>query len=454
MKSIKRVSLMLVLLLLLGGTILLDPLLRFTIDLYRERFTEAGTIYLTQLRSSDTLRCESSTKLRSYVDNLLEQYYARETSYDRITGVLTAMTGTDLPQSDIERCLRSANEMETARADLARADAYFQNGDYGLSIPFYRRSLAADGSAAFRLEQAEVLYKNSVLDLAQTAMDSCRYDDAEGLLQEGLSLFAADADLSAALEDVHRLRAGQSYHTWTEEARLLLSAEGPGAAFRYVDDLLAQAPDSYELTYLDQLIRHEYEEDVCERAQALRSAGDPETACSLLTDGLNWLDSAQMQALYAEARADITFWLVDLPVLRDETADPRTGAQSTIARDSILSDAQLNAHTHSFWADIGSVCFTLDEDFKTFAGTVAFPKGEKSDIYWVSATLQIFADGRLIAEFRDVDESSSPLPFSLPVAGVRELTLVWTSEGAGGWKDWGRFAAIFDGRFMTTSPSQ
>ena len=97
--------------------------------------------------------------------------------------------------------------------------------------------------------------------------------------------------------------------------------------------------------------------------------------------------------------------------------------------------------------------FMLDEDFGTFAGTIAFPLGEKSTIYHTSATLEIYGDGQLIAEFKDIDGTTSPIPFSLPVTGVRELTLVWTSKGADGWKDWGRFAAIFDGRFLVPAPA-
>ena len=57
-------------------------------------------------------------------------------------------------------------------------------------------------------------------------------------------------------------------------------------------------------------------------------------------------------------------------------------------------------------------------------------------------------------EFKNMDEASAPLPFSLPIAGVKELTLTWTSEGAGGWKDWGRFATVFDGRLLVTAPDQ
>ena len=110
--------------------------------------------------------------------------------------------------------------------------------------------------------QAEALYKNTTLDQAEAAMADGRYDDAETALSTCISILEDDKDLIAALEDVGKLKAGQIYHGWTEEARRILATDGPEKAFAYVADLLKQSPDSYELEYLDQLIRHEYEADI------------------------------------------------------------------------------------------------------------------------------------------------------------------------------------------------
>ena len=64
------------------------------------------------------------------------------------------------------------------------------------------------------------------------------------------------------------------------------------------------------------------------------------------------------------------------------------------------------------------------------------------------------ADGKLLSEFKNIDSSSSPFPFSLPVDGVDELTLIWTCSGANGWKDWGHFATLFDGTFQSAPPRE
>ena len=420
MKTAKWIILISLLLLLLAGAVLLDPLFRFTMDLHREQFTDAGAVYAAHLAASETRRRESAAQLKAYVEDQLQRYYAKEISFDRIMGILSALSKTGLPQQDVSRCRHDAEKMEQARTDLAQADALYQQGDYGSAIPLYRKSLIADEGAPYRLMQAEALYKNTTLDQAEADMADGRYDDAEAVLSACLSILEGDMDLSTALADVGKLKAGQIYHGWTEEARRLLTAEDPEKAFAFVADLREQSPDSYEL----------------------------------LEEALLWIDSEQVKALRAEIRTAMIFYLVDRPILRDETTSPRTGAISTVARDQVLSDVQANEYAHSLWADVGSVTFALDEDFTTFTGTVAFPQGEKADLYRASATLQIFGDGILLAEFKDMDDASAPLPFSLPISGVKELTLAWTSKGASGWKDWGRFATVFDGRFLVAATDQ
>lgn len=453
MKTGKWIILISLLLLLLAGTLLSDPLIRFFVDLHLEWFSQAEAIYSARLDSSAAARAEAVHHLKVYLDQQSERYLTKEMSYDRIMSILYALSDTDLPQTDIESCRRATETMEQARQDLAQADACFQRRDYVEAIPLYRESLIAEDYAALRLDQAQILYKNFVIDGAERSMEDGQYEAAQTMLSEGLTILGPDDDLSAALEDARKLEAGATYRSWTEEARKILSQDGPEAAFRYVDDLQKSAEDEYALTYLQQLLRHEYEADIVTKATALRGAGDPSGTCAVILEALRWIDSSQLKYLYAETRSTMTFWLVDQPVSRDDTGDPRTKAQSTIARDQILSDAQWQTYAHCFWADLGSVSFMLDEDFGTFAGTIALPLGEKTSIYRASATLQIYGDGQLLAEFKDMDGTSSPIPFSMPVDGVVELTLVWTSKGADGWQDWGRFAAIFDGRFLVPPPT-
>lgn len=450
MKTFKRIILIVLLILLFVGAILMDPLVRFVLALRMERFSDADAVYAGRINgSSPRLKTEADSQLTEYVAKQLQLYYDRGMPYDQTRRILSSLAETGLPQQEIDAAIRAADEMEKARQNLIQADGLYAAGDYGRAIPLFRQALIADESAGFRLEESKIRYKNGILDRAEAQMDAGEYEAAEDLLLDSIDVLkTGDADLAVALEDARRLKAGEIYNARTQEARRLLNTEGPDAAFGYVAELLRETPDSYELMFLDQILRHEYEEDICARAQSLRETGDPVGACSLLSQAMLCLDSERIKVQYAKTRADITFWLVDQTILWEDTANPKTGADSTIARDLSLTDSLSNEYKHSFWADTGSVCFAVEKDYSVFAGTVAFPMGEKSDIYRASATLQIYADGNLIAEFKNIEGASAPIPFSLPVAGIRELTLQWTSEGADGWKDWGRFATVYDGRFL------
>ena len=454
MKKVRKAILILLALLALAGTLLLFPMVRFSLLLRVKRFDGAETVYLSSLSGSDQLSAKAEQTLKRYADGQLEKYYERKLTYEEVMAILQLLSGTELPQDDVAYCLFAATEMEAARNALLAADAAFDAGDYARAIPLYRLGLIADENASGRLHEAEGLYRSRILDAARAAMDSGDLTLAEKTLLDAQSILGADdADLVAALADVHRMEADAAYGATMTEARRLLQAEGPGAAMAYLAGLRSEQLEDYTLEYLEQTLLHEYEEDLCLQARALWEGGDGAAACALLETGLGFLDSAKMTLLLGEIRGTILYLLGDMPVLRDDTASPRTGAESTVARDAVLMDARGNRYSHSFSADAGSVTFDLVGRYAVFAGTVACVNGEGSDIYRTSATLQIYGDGVLLATFKNVTNTTAPADFSLSVTGVRELTLLWTSDGANGWKDWGRFATVFDGRFMTAVPS-
>ena len=444
MKAGKWIILILVLLVLLCGVVLSDPLMRFTLNLAMERFDEAEAVYLDHAY----VQVEAACQLKRYVDYQYGLYDDHQLSHDGIMAILTPLSDTGLPQEEIDRCLHAVDEMETARDDLAQADEFFLNGDYACAIPLFRRSLIADDSAQYRLKQSEAGYKNQLLESAEAAINNRNVEGIEQKLLAGLSALGPDDDLFTAMMDVRRMKEDQAFDALASESRRLMTTDGPDAAFRYIADLRQQAPDEYRLEYLEQSLRHDYEEELCSRAVALRDEGDPLGACSLLEDGLRLMESQRMQTLYAGIRATIPFDLAEISISRDETSNARTGAYSTVTWDQVLQDSLGNQYMHSLYADMGTLTFSLQGAFDLFTGTVAFPLGEQSGIYRTTATLQVYGDGKLIGEFGDLDDTSAPYAFSIPVDDVQELSLVWASEGANGWKDWGRFATVFDGRLL------
>ena len=447
--NIKRSILILSIALLLAGAICFGPQVCFAVDLYMGWYERAESVYTARLSETDAQREKVAHRIQAHMDRKVDRYYKGKLNYDEVMAVFKDITDSELFSKDANRCIRLVDEMETARANLAQADVFYANGDYARAIPLFRRSLIADDSAASRLAESEEEYRKLILLEAKADMDEGRYDAAEGTLLSALEVLGRDdEDLIAALKDARYLQKEQNDSALLAEARRLMQEEGPEAAIVYMADLRRQSPGSYELEYMEQMILHECEEQICAEALSLKEASDLNGACSLLKEGLQWIDSSRMKFLLAEIRGSIVYLLGEMPMLQDESHSLRTGAASTIGRDQVLMDSSSNEYSHSFYADIGSVSLALEGDFSVFTGTVAFPKGETSDIYRSSATLQVIGDGTMIAEFKDIGGASDPVPFYLPVDGVKILTLRWISDGANGWKDWGRFATIFDGLLL------
>ena len=448
MKTGKWIILILLVLAFLAGCFCFGPLALLEVDLRTERFDAAQRIYLSRAFSIEPLKREANVRVHAYVDRLMKRYDARQLPYDTIKDLLLSLTETHLPQDAILERLESVEEMEAARTRLAQADVYYASGEYARAIPLFRQSLIADDFAAFRLEQAETAYKNQILAQTEAAIQEGRYALAETTLREAEDVLGKNEDFSAALQDVRRMEEDQAFDALVEEAHRLMASDGPEAAFSLVNDLRRQQPDYYRLEYLEQQLYHEFEEDICSKASSLWDAGDAMGACSLLEDSLLLIDSDRFRSLHAEIRAKTPILLGEMPVVSDGTDE---AGGRVIARDRFMTDVGGNEYEHSFFAESGTVRFELDGSFSLFTGTVAFPLGERSDLYRSSATLEVYGDGKLLAEFKDFDSASSPVPFSIPVEGVQELRLCWTCKGANGQKDWGHFATIFDGKLITSA---
>ncbi len=186
MKPVKWIVLIsLLLLLLVLGAFLLHPLVRFSINLYLDRFDRAESVYLSGIRDSERLDKAAREQLRRYVDQTAESYYKGELSYGDAMAVLSPLSQADMPQEDIAPVIQAIKEMETARTDLVQADASAAGSDYSRAIPLYRQSLIADEGAAYRLRQTEAAYKNSILDQAEGAMNAGEYASAEAPARYG-----------------------------------------------------------------------------------------------------------------------------------------------------------------------------------------------------------------------------------------------------------------------------
>ena len=116
--------------------------------------------------------------------------------------------------------------------------------------------------------------------------------------------------------------------------------------------------------------------------------------------------------------------------------------------DKYLKDNYGNEYAHSVSVGTGSLTYLVNHQYLTFSGTVACPKGVSSDDYRSSATLRIYGDGEVIAEFKGFNDGSRPEAFSINIKAYERITLEWTCKGMNVWRDWGYFATIFDGVFV------
>ena len=378
MKTIKAVILISLIALLLAVSLLLYPPVRFYLLLGMGRFDRAEAVYLSYLTDSDTLKARAQKRLEDYAHRQLYGYYSGKLTYTRITELLNALSRTKLPQEEVEYCLQAAQNMEAARTAFAQAEKAFASTDYARAIPLYRQALIADEMASQRLEEAESLYRSQVLEQAKACMDKEQYEDAEAVLSDGLAVLENDdVDLMAALRDARRMAADAAYAEAMEEARRLLSEKGPSAAIRFMDDLCASRPEEYALAYLKQQLLHEYEGDVLARAKALWQSGDTSGACALLEEGLRWINSADIAMLLGDIRGSIVYLLNDMPILRDGTANPRTGTDSTILWDGVLTDIRKKCLRPQPLGGLGRYSFRSFGGIRRVRGDGGLPPGGK-----------------------------------------------------------------------------
>ena len=440
-KRIKRI----ILFAIIGGALLcalLLPVSRFGFALLRGDPEAAGAIY-GKMSEGSLMKRGAFSLLDSYANRQMARYQAEKIPYEEALNRLTVLAQAEPKVQAIQEALVAA---QTARRELSEGDALFAQGAYAQAIPHYRLALQGNAEAAGKLYQAQDAYRNQVLDLAIGLMKDEKYEEAQAALQAGLTVLEGDESFTAALADAQVLFDQKVFSDMS--ASVTIDAQSPADALAYVAQQRSLAPQDERWAYLEQQLRAQVEAEAYEKAQALRERGAYPAAVAALDEGLALVDSPRLQALKGEIEALISYWICELTPSRDDTGSPRTGAASTVLRDQVQSDNRANLYDHSLSADIGSLTFSLGGGFSAFTGTVAMPFGSSSDYLRQSADLRIYGDGQLLAEFKGMDSQSEPMPFEISVENVNELTLFWTSQGANGWADWGRFATVFDGRLL------
>ncbi len=166
-------------------------------------------------------------------------------------------------------------------------------------------------------------------------------------------------------------------------------------------------------------------------------------ACNGYADG-NFCNNCGSAKPHGE---DYRVRLGDMEIFLRKT-DGGSSYQYSDEYDRYLTDNYGNTYSHSVSVGTGSLTYLVNHKYLTFSGTVAFPKGLYCDDYRSSATLSVYGDDRLIAEFKNINEATRPEAFSLNIGQYERITLKWTCKGRNIWEDWGYFATIFDGTLV------
>ena len=245
MTAAKWIGLILLLLVLLAGALLLHPFVRFSLYLRLERFDDAQAVYRSHIVDAPRLKANAWESLDGYAHRTLSAYYERTLPFDEALSTLNALFAIEPEQTTVSNCMRDLAATETARNDLAQADALAARQDYAQAIPLYRQALIAEDGAQSRLSQAEFAFKADRIDKAVKAMAEERFEDAEALLTEATALLGPDEEIEAALADVYTLARGKAQSDREREARRLMDAGDVKGAFEYVAACRIAEPDDW-----------------------------------------------------------------------------------------------------------------------------------------------------------------------------------------------------------------
>lgn len=398
---------------------------------------------LFNIENSEKFREE----LQHYMDDILEEYRKNDITFEYLNEKLSGIERLGVMDSERWHISAEAKAINSARESYQEAELEMQNQNYKEAMQLYESVLNTEfesrEDAISKYESAKEHYKEEVIGEVKALISENKYEDAEIVITEGLSLLPEDADFIGLSEECTQAKSDFEIQNIVDQAQTFMQNKEFMEAITYLDESISVYPVKAIIeTREDCLLQ--FETYIREESLKLAKAGEYERAKNLAQDGLSYFGSTEMEDLVEIYSSYIPVRLVDMEIFEDDSWSGGWDFGS-IDKNDYLEDNYGNTYEHSMSADSGSIVYLLDYQYRTFKGVVAFPAGEKSDSYKMSATLQIFGDDDLIATFQDVAEDSRPESFVLDVSKYERLTLKWSSYGLTFTQDWGEFATIFDG---------
>ena len=438
----------------IAAAILLNPVNRLMNSIEKDSFENARLLYENKITDDFDSYQKAHDQVWALAEQWLEQYCNQEISYDYLIGKLDGLDHVGILGIELQDFYSEADYLRYCRETFAAAEKAFEDGDYQGALGLYCMIAGADFEngevASDRYDESVTLYRQQVVKEARSYITAGEFIMAYSLLDSALETLPGDMELLAVQQECIQAEYDHDIHMLLEEARLYMTNRDHVGALTFLDAAIQAYPEEMLLQQERSLCLTEFESYVHQESLRLAREGEYHHALSLAESGLSYFSSTDITELAIIYRSYIPVILGEMEMFQNNTKGG-SWANKTDETDRYLEDNYGNVYTNSLSVGCGSVTYLVNFKYQIFKGVVGFPKGLESDSYRHSATLQIYGDDEMIAEFADVDGKSKPESFALDISSYEKITLKWTCTGANIWYDWGYFATVFDG-FLVPIP--
>lgn len=409
----------------------------------------ASNIYFSQISGNVIKEKWARKGYVDFVENIKDEFENKDIEYDEAERKLNAAGYIVLDDSFYE-CRDAVGIMNSARKGFQDAEDAFEKEKYEEALVNYRNVIALENEnaeeASKKLEVCIEKYREQVLYKYHKYLQEGNYESAYQVLEYAANYLHDDIELSQTMAEHDKLVQETELQNIIERAEEYANNSDYKEALQVINEKLESDSDNGYLEEEREDLKKRYETHVINSAKEAFQEENYEKAYNLVSAGLEYVESKELEKLHEIYKSYIPVKLGDMEIFQNKSKGGMY-ASFTNKVDSYNEDSYGNTYSNSFFCGKGSIQYLVNFEFQTFSGVVACPKGETYDEFRTSATLKIYGDDSVIAEFKDYNLESKAKAFELDISSYEKISLVWECKGMNIWEDWGQFATIFDGMF-------
>ena len=423
-------------------------------------YTKAIEVYEKKILGNSGKELETRGELENYLSESWDAYVKGSLSQQQFREILHCLREVNnrfwlLPQlSGLEY---DFDLVAASKESFSSGTAYAENGDYEAAMQAFEQVIPADTenyeNAQHAGEQARQAYIASVTQEARELAASGEYD----LAMSRLELAGYVVGYSEEVQNLEEEIVTEYYATMITRAynsgdylgvvRYCEDAENdPHGSPNYTDEMMRMAQESYRA----------YFTAISDAAQAAFGENkDYEAALAVLQNALSEVSFSDalregLETLQDEYEAYRPTALTSLDPVRKgdyvEIGDHMTSKNTctdvsgnTYRPENMIypfeTEYSSGRETAKEESDV-TVTYVLNYQYGTLSGTVFRPYGSLSCDDWEGkrGQVKIYGDGVKLFDAGDITDATwDPIPFSIDVSGVRELSIKingrWTTDG-------------------------